>query len=51
MKFRLAEYGDTVARFARLMAFAAVSGGLAGVASFAFLKALTWATRTRVENG
>jgi H+/Cl- antiporter ClcA len=32
------------------MAFAAVSGGLAGVASFAFLKALTWATRTRVSN-
>ena len=40
-----------MARLARLMAFAAVSGGLAGVASFAFLKALTWATRTRVDNG
>ncbi len=33
------------------MAFAIVSGGLAGVASFAFLEALNWATRTRVENG
>ena len=38
-------------RLARLLALAAVSGGLAGVASYAFLQALTWATRTRVEHG
>jgi H+/Cl- antiporter ClcA len=46
-----AEYGGRVARLARLMAFAAVSGALAGVASFAFLRALTWATTTRIEHG
>jgi H+/Cl- antiporter ClcA len=40
-----------VIRLARLVAFAAVSGGLAGVASYAFLKALTWATTSRVEHG
>ena len=39
-----------MARLARLSVFAAVSGALAGVASFAFLKALTWATTTRVDN-
>jgi H+/Cl- antiporter ClcA len=39
-----------VARLARLLALAAVSGVLAGAASFAFLEALTWATRTRVEH-
>ncbi|HEX3089016.1 MAG TPA: chloride channel protein [Ilumatobacteraceae bacterium] len=38
-------------RLARLVSFAAVSGGLAGVASYAFLKALTWATTSRVEHG
>ena len=38
-------------RLARLLALAAVSGGLAGVASYAFLEALTWATRTRAEHG
>jgi H+/Cl- antiporter ClcA len=40
-----------VIRLARLAAFAAVSGGLAGVASYAFLKALTWATTSRIEHG
>ncbi len=42
---------DPVTRLARLLALAAVSGGLAGVAAYAFLKALTWATRTRVDHG
>jgi H+/Cl- antiporter ClcA len=40
-----------VARLIRLVAFAAISGGLAGIASFAFLKALTWATTTRIDHG
>jgi H+/Cl- antiporter ClcA len=34
-----------------LVVLAAVSGGLAGLASFAFLEALTWATRMRVQHG
>ena len=38
-------------RLARLLTFAAVSGGLAGLVSFAFLRTLNWATRTRVEHG
>ncbi len=40
-----------MARLVRLSVLAAVSGALAGVASFAFLKALTWATTTRVDHG
>ena len=38
-------------RLARLLALTAVSGGLAGVAAYAFLEALTWATRTRLDHG
>jgi H+/Cl- antiporter ClcA len=38
-------------RVARLLGLAVLSGVLAGVASFAFLKSLSWATRTRVGHG
>ncbi|MEY2581266.1 MAG: hypothetical protein QOE09_1115 [Ilumatobacteraceae bacterium] len=40
-----------VIRFVRLLGLAAISGGLAGVASYAFLEALSWATRTRIDHG
>lgn len=33
------------------MALALLGGGLAGLASFAFLESLTWATRVRVDHG
>lgn len=38
-------------RIVRLLSLAAVSGGLAGATSFAFLEALTWATSTRTDHG
>ena len=41
----------SVIRVVRLLGLAAVSGGLAGLASYAFLEALSWATRTRVDHG
>jgi H+/Cl- antiporter ClcA len=51
MKSHWREYGDPVARLTRLLLLAMVSGGLAGAASYAFLQALTWATRTRTDHG
>jgi H+/Cl- antiporter ClcA len=38
-------------RLARLVALAALSGGAAGLASYAFLESLRWATATRLEHG
>ncbi len=38
-------------RLARLVALAALSGGVAGLASYTFLESLRWATATRVEHG
>jgi H+/Cl- antiporter ClcA len=51
LKSQRREYGGRVARITRLLLLAAVSGGLAGAASYAFLEALTWATRTRTDRG
>ena len=51
MKSCRCEYGGHVARLTRLLALAAVSGALAGVAAYAFLESLTWATRTRTDHG
>ncbi|MGB8858502.1 MAG: chloride channel protein [Ilumatobacteraceae bacterium] len=36
---------------ARLALFAAIGGGLTGLISFAFLRGLDWATRTRIAHG
>jgi H+/Cl- antiporter ClcA len=36
---------------ARLMLFAAIGGALTGLISFAFLRSLDWATRTRIAHG
>jgi H+/Cl- antiporter ClcA len=38
-------------RLARLVALAALSGGVAGLASYAFLESLRWATATRAAHG
>lgn len=45
------EYGDRVLRLTRLIVLAGASGAAAGVAAYAFLETLSWATRFRIEHG